>query len=547
MQSNLAIAEELLRISAYLEPPVGPACPNEQCEYLGLPMSAAPDNYVHYGKNARGTLRYRCNHCRKVFAFADKATHRQRVTHRNRDIFEHLVNTVPIRRTIKLLGITPGILYRRMDFTWEQCRQFAGERERTLVSRQDLGKRYITVDRQALMVNWSSRKDRRNTQMLLCASADLETGYVFGAHLNYDPEMDPEAIQKDLARFGDDHATKPFHRYARVWLPSEYEESQKSSGGKLSAQAELQKELREEIAATYKRAQGRQDIEAGEGPKPDTRAPGGGMQVREQVSMAAHVQLIARLLRNAEKIRFFMDQESGLRAAFMAAFPERIRDRTADAFYVKVLKDATIDTKRNLVQQAQQRFAHAQMAYKDRSDYEIEVLLVREEMARMPGIGPWEDRWLTHPFPDMREPEKQVCWLTDIEEPETDPEKREDQLNHFARLYGMASLRSVDRFFMQIRRGLTIAERGVVSASSDGRRWFGKNAYDPGNLAKMLEIYRVYFNYCEVGEDKKTPAMRLGLAKGPVASKAILYFVRKPQSSWSADRDEEAADEEVSP
>ena len=57
-------------------------------------------------------------------------------------------------------------------------------------------------------------------------------------------------------------------------------------------------------------------------------------------------------------------------------------------------------------------------------------------------------------------------------------------------------------------------------------RWFRPflSRYVPGNLAKLLEIYRVYFNYCEVGKDRKTPAMRLGLAKGQVASEDILYF-----------------------
>ncbi|WP_247539300.1 hypothetical protein, partial [Ralstonia pseudosolanacearum] len=42
------------------------------------------------------------------------------------------------------------------------------------------------------------------------------------------------------------------------------------------------------------------------------------------------------------------------------------------------------------------------------------------------------------------------------------------------------------------------------------------------------EIYRVYFNYCEAGEDKKTPAMRLGLARGRVDSEDILYFTTPP-------------------
>ena len=74
----------------------------------------------------------------------------------------------------------------------------------------------------------------------------------------------------------------------------------------------------------------------------------------------------------------------------------------------------------------------------------------------------------------------------------------------------------------------------------DRRLWFGKNAYNPSVLAKLVEIFRTYFNYCEVGEDKRTPAMRMGLARGPVAEEDILYFVpgepprqRAPSSSSS--------------
>ncbi len=159
MQSNLAIAEELLRISAYLEPPTGPACPNELCEYEGVPLAEMPENYVRYGTNSHGSPRYRCNHCRKVFSFALKSTRGQHDTHTNRDIFEHLVNTVPLRRIMKLLKITPGVLYRRLDFIWKQCQAFAGSRERTLLEKQSLRKMYLSMDRQALMVNWSSRKD----------------------------------------------------------------------------------------------------------------------------------------------------------------------------------------------------------------------------------------------------------------------------------------------------------------------------------------------------------------------------------------------------
>jgi transposase-like protein len=178
MQSNLAIAEELLRISAYLTPPLGPACTNDLCDFFEVSQADAPTNYQRFGATNQGTPRFRCKACKKVFSHGGKSTRGQQVTHANRDVFEHLVNSVPLRRIIKLLKITPGVLYRRMDFIWRQCRDFAGDREGSLVLRQDLGKRYIAMDRQSLMVNWQTRKDRRNTLLLMCASADLATGAI---------------------------------------------------------------------------------------------------------------------------------------------------------------------------------------------------------------------------------------------------------------------------------------------------------------------------------------------------------------------------------
>ena len=128
-----------------------------------------------------------------------------------------------------------------------------------------------------------------------------------------------------------------------------------------------------------------------------------------------------------------------------------------------------------------------------------------------------------------------------------DAQEREEQLNHAARLYLKASATEVDRFFMQVRRALTMAERGVVSASADYRRWFGKNAYNPGILVKLVEIFRTYFNYCEVGHDKMTPAMRMGLARGPVAPEDILYFEPRPHPGRRKRKSEAVASPKAEP
>lgn len=541
MHSNLAIAEELLRISAYLEP-AWPTCPNADCALFEQGGEAAP--HTRYGVNRHGTPRYKCIGCKKVFAFGGAADKRQHETHKNRDLFCHLMNAVLMRRLIKLTDISTSVLYTRIDFFHRQCQLFAGERERTLVDRQDLGSRYISVDRQKLMVNWSSKNVRKNTALLSIASADQVSGYVYGTHLNFDPEMDEGEVASSLEKFGDHHLSPPFRRYARVWLEPDYARAaaraqvRRAEGGpalKTVAPTPLDA-LLAKVAARYDSTLDREVIDEGEEASVNARTPPKGMLLHESVVMQAHMHLVSRLLHRADKLRFFMDQESGLRAAFMSVAPQRVTNRTLDGFYVQVYKEGTVGQKRGLVAQSKKAFTNF---YGEMLDVAMEkdelptekdayVAMMRQEMARCHEAGKWKDKWVRHPKADMREPVKLACWLTDIEPEAIDAKEREDQLNHAARLYLKVSATGVDRYFMQVRRALTMAERGVVSASADNRRWFGKNAYNPAVLAKLVEMFRTYFNYCEVGADKRTPAMRMGLARGPVAPEDILYFQPSP-------------------
>lgn len=61
-----------------------------------------------------------------------------------------------------------------------------------------------------------------------------------------------------------------------------------------------------------------------------------------------------------------------------------------------------------------------------------------------------------------------------------------------------------------MQRNLAIAEKLLT----ERRVWFGNSVYNE----EVLGVFRTYFNDCEVGQDWKTPAMRLGLARGPRAA-----------------------------
>ena len=53
-------------------------------------------------------------------------------------------------------------------------------------------------------------------------SADHRTGYVLGLHLNFDPLMDADLIERDAIGFGDYEIKPAYRRYARLWLPRDY-------------------------------------------------------------------------------------------------------------------------------------------------------------------------------------------------------------------------------------------------------------------------------------------------------------------------------------
>jgi len=239
------------------------------------------------------------------------------------------------------------------------------------------------------------------------------------------------------------------------------------------------------------------------------------MQIHAEYTLYGHFFYLKCLFGGVEKLRFFLDQDSGMRAACLAAFQPEIAARRADAFYVRIAKEMTIAEKRAAIASSRAAFEDARKSNPGLTDAELEVLLIKERIAGMTAIGKWQDRWMSHPFPNMSEPEKAACYLTDCKDYDAD---------HLARLYNKASLHAIDCFFMQVRRRLSILERPIGSASSSRRTWYGYSAYNPETIVKMLGIFRVFYNYCLAGQDRKTPAMRLGLAKGEVSLEDIIYF-----------------------
>lgn len=414
---------------------------------------------------------------------------------------------------MEVTKITAATLYGKIDFIHRQCLAFIANRERKIIGTKFTKKLYLSTDRQMYYLNWTRRKDKRTVNFEAVGTADNNSSYVFGMHLNFDPRLNADRIEHWALVCRDYERPIAMRRHAHIWLLGDYfrragEQTHHLVQNRSNTTKTTIQDRYNEIAA-------REDVESPLFMDPDVQLPTKGVQIHNEYTLYAHFLLLADMFKGVEKVRFFMDMESGIRAAFMTAFNQRILDRTADAWYVMTNKELTTPDKKRLCTDSANRIKSAMKANPGLSEKEIRLMFLKGAMKNIEHIGPWKDRWLEFPFATMSESEKKVCWLTDLGD-YTD--------EHQAALYGKASLHAIDRFFMQGRRRFTYIERPIATPSQNRRIWYGYTAYDPFRIQQTLEIYRTTYNYCFLGKDKKTPAMRLGLAKGAVSLEDIIYF-----------------------
>lgn len=522
LKSNDGIFEETWRIAG--ETFGEPSCPVQFCENHRVPLST-PKAYYSFGLTRAGSQRYRCRCCEKIFSVKPKGLNpigRQQQSEKNLLILKLLVNKEPLRRICEVVDVSPRVLYERIDFFHEQALAFLADRESQLPS-MNIRRLHIGVDRQEYAINWTRRKDKKNVILTAVASADNLTGYVFGMHPNFDPEADAKLIEQEVYVTNDALLPAPHRRFARLWLQADYDASLLASNQHKAAGS-----LAGKIANTYANAAARADIDAPDAMDTKEEAlPDEGMLVHAEYTLYGHFMRLEKMFKGVEKVRFFLDQDSGMRAACLGSFAARIKDRTADAFYVSIAKNLTVDDKRKLVAAAKKEFKQIAANHPGFMESEVKLLLLKQGIQAAQKIGQWKDRWVMHPLPTMSESEKASCFLTDLSDYDED---------HQAWLHNMASLHAVDSWFNRVRRRNHMLERPVASSANRGRTWNGYSAYKPEQIAKLLTILRVCHNYVwlpekvKKGEQKKTPAMKLGLAKGPVGYEDIIYF-RKGEPS----------------
>lgn len=487
-KSNQAVHEELMRMLEQARPADHQGCATSECVNFALQETTPASRYQKFGTSACGSRRYRCKACQKTFTVGASATRRQRVPETNALIFRLLINKSPMRRICEVADIHPAVLYQRIDFIHRQCVRVAASIEDSLktLSKDRFG---IAVDRQEHTINWSSQFDRRVTQVSAVASADVDSGFVLGMHLDYDPRFDAHDLDLAARQCGDPDKDPAFRRYARLFLPFET------------------------------------DTAADDALPSETRLPSRGVRVHSQYTLYGHFHFLRARLPTTATLHFYMDRDPGMGAGCMSAFGQDVKTGRVETFLVKIDKSMMVDTKKRSLAASRAELDNAMARFPGRRRYAVARQIVADLLADATSRGlPVMQRWIKHPLPNMGEPDKHVCYLSDR------GDLSADALADFILDVRMHPL---DRFFMQVRRRLSVLERPIVSASSAQRRWHGYAVYNPQVVARLLETFRVVYNVNLAGADGATPAMRLGLARQPMTLQDIIDYL-PDQSSTKA-------------
>ena len=500
IKSNAGIHEEFVRISRYLN---NPSCTDTACANHGYGVDRYPDQYKGYGTTKSGSQRYQCRSCGKVFTRrkTSRTKRNGEKPSKNIRVFEDLMAGTALRKIARKSRIQDETLYDKIRLIHRKCLAFAGSRELRFMqnpTRQELN---LSVDRQEYAVNWTMRADQRITMLTGLGVACNESKYVFGMHTNFDPDLNLDEVSQSAENSGDAKKQSAFRQYARAWLIEDYQQAIRESVKKPD-----QLQIATNVINRYKEALQRSDIESFDAHEKEAKLPRHGMLIHSEYTMYAFMRLLAEMFEKVGKVNFYMDQESAIRAAFLAAFKDRVLNRTADGFFVSIMKNSTMPDRRKAALKKAELIRSASRKFPGLSRHEVEVEILKQALQKGMNIrGYWDDYWLDDPLCHSGEPGRQICMLTDF---------GDYSLDRRAALFHKATLFGIDSFFRQVRENVQMLARPIPTASANRRLWYEYQAYNPQMVQILLDIYRVYYNYVQVGEDRKTPALRLGLARG---------------------------------
>jgi transposase-like protein len=510
--NNRAFVLESIRVKALSALNI-PSCPNDNikkgrrrgkaCKNFGKNIHDYPQGYIKRGKSyskVKGqthmfSRRYECAECHEKFSvslFPPKGQTHQQINHA---LFSGLINKGVINRLQEQLDISAMLIYKRIQFFYDQCVQFDAWHMKENMKKLKNQHLEISMDRQHYLANWNDKEDNRPTKLVNTCSVENKSRFVLSSTLNFDFDSDYEYIR-------DEH-----HRL------------------KESAKPIYQRQFSQYVIDD-------RDMESDDvGDMLNTKAPTKHLLVQQTYSLMAHLESLKPIYNSAKSINLFADDDEGFELGICLVLSELIQSRKLNPILIRA--------DRNNASQMQDKRTWSEQTLKDAgiSQREIKAAKDDDEQLRELNLKYWtaelhrltnyqgngKSEWITHPFPKAKATIDIKPLLGNFDNVTVSVSEALLQV----------STHGVDNYFQMVRRRINMLERPITSATN-AHRWNGYASYNPKWVVMLLEILRVYNNYVLTDEktlrNKKsttkprTPAEKLGMADKRYSIEDILNF-----------------------
>jgi hypothetical protein len=433
-----------------------------------------------------------CRECDTKFAVKVNPANRHYRELDNVKLFKDLMNKDIINRMMDKHGLGAKVIYDKINFFYEQALAFDHYHSQMLDHAVATKTLNLSSDRQFYLSNWGDHNMPKPTPIVNTSTVDNDTGFVFVSNVNFDFTSDYIEINKEHREKKEQEKYPYYRRYAQYVLSNDDVNMQ-------APEAERNIEL---------------------------QMPPKGLLVQQTYSVLAHFVLLKEKLKYADRIHLYADNDSGIKLALGAVFCDWIAHHKLYAFQISADKSGSAQY---LDDTSSEHFKNIRDELKkensDITKEEIKAALWREQLSNRVRVGNAKSEWIINPNKESRL--AMMLPLGDVNN--MNPKLVERSLVN-------ASLHGVDNWFQILRRHINFLERPVTSATNS-KRWNAYAGYNPEWMAKLIEIKRVYFNYCMTNErtlnrnyagkhkpTPTTPAMRLGLTEKVYTCEELLSF-----------------------
>jgi hypothetical protein len=521
--SNWAIAEEIKRleeINSVVPMETVYQFHREDCKHQELTPFNQRKAFRSRGVSTSNSEKFQCKFCSKITNVLP--TNRECTTyHQKRNdilpLFADLItNHVPVKRVIKILGIGSETYYHKLEWLYRRCLEFL-ERHETKLSSIQFNELFINTDKMVYFLNNAKKKNKgakyitneeeKNFPTHIVVSSDILSRYVFRADVAYDWKITLQDIVDQTQGFKDDH----LHRFAQRFghLKNSYA-PQPPTIFDTQSENEYDKEYSDFI-------------------KRDDYIDG--LHVNSTYTTLAHFWHIKQLL-NVKEWRFVTDHDASIMSALMRAFSKEVRLSDLHHFIYKIIdksKSLPENMRDHREARSELRKWAQEIGIENKGIYQIARFKLEQELKRHLFFEEvkkdnaitrkWAQNPIIHPLPYKDTGYATVDVTTDV----SSLESRE-----LARFIQKVNNKATDTFINQIRRGITILERPLVSSRGDGKSYIYSN-FNPKYAQYATTILRTYYNFCTPYKAFKqdlvlTPAQRIGIADKVYDWEDIIYF-----------------------